>query len=119
MSGLQTSTRENLPAVSRATTAIALPHVLIADANAASRGRRARHLEMRGYRVSVAKTAFETIVKACCQVPDVVVVADSLGADASHTMELLATCPATAHIPLVRLTAGRRLPSRVLQQMRT
>ena len=30
-----------------------------------------------------------------------------------ETTELLSTCPATAHIPIVRLAAGRRLPPRV------
>jgi len=117
MSGLETSATQNLPEPSAATTPLSLPHVLIADANPASRSRRARHMEMRGYRVSVARTPFETIVKASCHVPDLVVVADSLG-DAEETMELLATCPATAHIPLVRLASRTRLPSRTLARPR-
>ena len=100
--------------------AFTLPHALVADANADSRLRRARQLQTRGYRVSVARTAFETIVKASCHVPDLIVVADSLGpSDVADTIELLSTCPATSHIPIVRLTPGRRLPSRVLAHAKT
>ena len=117
MSGLQTAT-ERLSAPTAA--ALALPHVLVADGDADSRLRRARQLQSRGFRVSVARTPFEAIVKASCQVPDLIVVDDSLGPeDVSDTIELLTTCPATAHIPIVRLAPGRRLPSRVLSQART
>ena len=117
MSGLQTATPEKLPAATA--SALALPHVLVADADAESRLRRANQLQARGFRVSVARTAFEAIVKASCHVPDLILVDDSLGsADVADTMELLATCPATAHIPLVRLSPGRRLPSRVLSRPR-
>lgn len=88
-----------------------LPLVLVADANRASRTRRARQLEERGYRVYVARTLFETIVKASCHLPDVILVDRSLGeGDIESTTTLLSTCPATAHIPIVRLAPGRRLP---------
>jgi PleD family two-component response regulator len=91
--------------------AIAVPLVLVADANRASRTRRARQLEQRGYRVCVSRTPFETIVKASCHLPDVILVDASLGeGDIESTTALLSTCPATAHIPLVRLAAGQRLP---------
>lgn len=111
MSELQTVTPENsLPAAmatsatSAASLALALPLVLIADADAASRLDRSRHFEGRGYRVAVARTPFETIVKASCHLPDLIVVDSSLGEDdVKETTELLATCPATAHIPVVRL----------------
>lgn len=113
MSELQTGTTQNLPTPSAATS-IGLPLVLIADADAASRTRRARQLEGRGFRVAVARTGFETIVKASCHVPDLILVDASLGeAGAQETTELLSTCPATAHIPIVRLSPGRRLPSRI------
>jgi CheY-like chemotaxis protein len=111
MSGLQTA-REMLPAP--AAPDPALPHALVADADTESRLRRARQLQTRGYRVSVARTAFEAIVKASCHVPDLILVDDSLGSsDVADTIALLSTCPATSHIPIVRLTPGRRLPSRV------
>jgi CheY-like chemotaxis protein len=100
----------------RSTSAsIALPLVLIADANPASRDRRAHTLTRRGFRVAVARTPFEAIVKASCHLPDLILVDGSLGhAGAQETSELLSTCPVTAHIPIVRLTPGRRLPSRLV-----
>jgi CheY-like chemotaxis protein len=113
MSELQTVTTE--PAVIPcAAASIALPLVLIADADPHSRQRRTQQLEERGFRVTVARTPFEAIVKASCRLPDLILVDASLGDEgADETAELLSTCPATAHIPIVRLTAGRRLPGRV------
>jgi CheY-like chemotaxis protein len=113
MSELQTVSAESLP-VASATPTIAVPLVLIADANQRSRARRAQQLEGRGFRVAVARTGFETIVKASCHLPDMILVDGSLGdGGVKETTELLSTCPATAHIPIVLLTPGRRLPSRV------
>jgi len=113
MSELQTVTTES-PAVPTSAVSIALPLVLIADADPQSRLRRSRQLADRGFRVTVARTAFEAIVKASCYLPDLILVDGSLGdIDAQETSELLSRCPATAHIPIVRLTPGRRLPSRV------
>jgi len=105
MSESQTVTPENLlPDVGTSAASIALPLVLIADADSASRLDRTRHFEGRGYRVAVARTPFEAIVKASCHLPDLIVVDVSLGEDGvRETTELLATCPATAHIPIVRL----------------
>ncbi len=118
MSELQTVTAEATASPSTAAS-IALPLVLIADADARSRLRRAQQLEDRGFRVAVARTAFEAIVKASCHLPDLILVDASLGdAGAQETAELLSTCPATAHIPIVRLTPGRRLPSRVFTAAR-
>ena len=95
------------------TAAIAFPLVLIADPDSNSRERRAAQLAQRGFRVAFARTPFEAIVKASCHLPDLILIAASLGVDgASETAELLSTCPATAHIPIVQLR-GRRLPSRV------
>jgi len=95
--------------------AITLPLVLVADPDGSSRTRRADQLESRGFRVVLARTSFETIVKAACLLPDVILMAASLAHDPDNeTAGLLSTCPATAHIPIVQLTAGRRLPSRVL-----
>ena len=112
MSELQTISSENLPRPSAA--AIGLPLVLVADPNPASRVRRTRQLEGRGFRVASARTVFETIVKASCHLPDLILVASSLGeAEARETTELLSTCPATAHIPIVQLARGRRLPTRI------
>jgi CheY-like chemotaxis protein len=110
---LQTVTAETADAAD-STSSMALPLVLVADADSSSRLRRTRQLERRGFRVAVARTPFEAIVKASCRLPDLIVVDGSLGEDgAQETAELLARCPATAHIPVVRLSAGRRLPVRL------
>jgi CheY-like chemotaxis protein len=115
MSELQTAAPEIGSTLSSAATALALPLVLVADADGASRVRRARQLQSRGFRVSIARTAFETIVKASCHVPNLILVDASLGdTDVQETMHLLAMCPATAHIPVVRLSPGRRIPARLL-----
>ena len=114
MSELQTRAAEITPVASRAAS-LELPLVLIADADPRSRQRRTQQLELRGFRVAVARTGFEAIVKASCHLPDLILVDGSLGAaGVRETTELLSTCPATAHIPIVRLTPGRRLPSRVV-----
>ena len=118
MSELQTVEQE-ITRIPSAATSIALPLVLVADANPASRVRRARQLEDRGFRVAVARTPFEAIVKASCHLPDLILVDTSLGdAGAEEATELLSTCPATAHIPIVRMTPGRRLTTRVLAAAR-
>jgi len=94
--------------------ALALPLVLIADPDSESCTRRADQLRERGFRVAIARTPFEAIVKASCHLPDLILVDLRLGAEAvDETTELIKTCPATAHIPIIRLSAGRRLPPRV------
>jgi CheY-like chemotaxis protein len=91
------------------------PHVLIADGDAATRGEREAQLRAAGARVSVARTGFEAIVKASCQMPDVILLDNSLThIEAAETARLLRTCPSTAHIAIVRLAHGRRVPRRVL-----
>jgi CheY-like chemotaxis protein len=113
MSDLRTAT-VNSTAFEPAPAALSLPLVLIADSDADSRARRAEQLRDRGFRVVLARTPFETIVKASCQLPDLILIDSSLTRDGvKETTELLSTCPATAHIPIVRLSAGRRLPPRV------
>ncbi len=113
MSELQTVTTE-ASVIPSAAASIALPLVLIADADPRSRLRRTQQLEGRGFRVTVARTPFEAIVKASCRLPDLILVDASLGDEpANETAEMLSTCPATAHIPIVRLTPGRRLPGRI------
>jgi CheY-like chemotaxis protein len=117
MSELQTATVDSTQFDSAETT-IAPPLVLVADPNAASRARRAEQLRGRGFRVAVARTPFEAIVKASCQLPDLILVDRSLGEAVDDTTELLSTCPATAHIPIIRLAPGRRLPARVFAAAR-
>ena len=113
MSDLQTATEDSTRRPSSAAPT-ALPVVLIADLNPASCARRSEQLRAGGFRVALARTPFEAIVKASCQVPDLILIDSSFGAEATdETTELLTTCPATAHIPIVRLIAGRRLPKRV------
>ncbi len=113
MSELQTVTVENISSVT-ATASIPVPLALIADANSVSRARRSRQLEKLGYRVASARTSFEAIVKASCHIPDVIVIGASLGnTGVAETTKLLSTCPATAHIPIVHLQYGGRLPSRL------
>lgn len=96
------------------------PLVLIADGNDVSRELREAQLRAAGVRVSVARTGFEAIVKASCQVPDVILLDDSLSdIEAAETGRLLTTCPVTAHIPVFRLLrGGRRLPRRILARLR-
>lgn len=113
MSELQTVETANLPGRAEAPAA-SLPLALVADADAASRSRRTRQLQHRGFRVAVARTVFETIVKASCHLPNLIVVAASLGEEqVRETTDLLSTCPATAHIPIVRLARGMRIPTRI------
>jgi CheY-like chemotaxis protein len=94
-------------------------HILIADGNATSRELREAQLRSAGFRVSVARTGFEAIVKASCHLPDVVLLDNSLGdLLAAETGRLLTTCPVTSHIPVVCLKRGARLPQRVLTRLR-
>ena len=94
---------------------LAVAHVLIADSEDRSRAAREEQLRAAGFRVSVARTGFEAIVKASCHLPDIVLLDESLAdIEPSETARLLQTCPVTAHIPVVRLSHGRRLPRRVL-----
>ena len=95
------------------------PHVLIADGDERTRVAREHQLRMAGFRVSVARTGFEAIVKASCQVPDYILLDDSLAdIEATETGRLLTTCPVTSHIPVVRLLHGRGLPQRMLSRLR-
>jgi CheY-like chemotaxis protein len=95
------------------------PLVLIADGDGVSRDLREAQLRAAGLRVSVARTGFEAIVKASCQVPDVILLADSLNdIEALETGRLLTTCPMTSHIPIVRLLRSGRLPQRILTRLR-
>jgi CheY-like chemotaxis protein len=98
------------------TVSMALPLVLVADANSESRVRRTEQLEERGFRVAVARTPFEAIVKASCYLPDLILVDASLEDGADEASDLLSTCPVTAHIPIVRLRGGRRLPAHVTRR---
>ena len=96
-----------------------LPLVLVADSHGLSRARRAGQLVARGFRVVISRTPFETIVKASCLLPDLILMDAELGEDAAaETADLISTCPATAHIPIVRVPAGRRVPSRVFALVR-
>lgn len=95
------------------------PLVLMADGDGSSRDIREAQLRSAGLRVLVARTGFEAIVKASCQMPDVILLADSLtGIETDEAIRMLTTCPMTAHIPIVRLLRGRRLPQRVLSRLR-
>lgn len=94
-------------------------HVLLADGDAASRERRQMQLEAAGYRVSVARTGFEAIVKATCHVPDLILIDESIAdIEPAETGRLITTCPVTAHIPIVRVPRGRRVPARVFARIR-
>jgi CheY-like chemotaxis protein len=95
------------------------PLVLMADGDAVSRDLREAQLRTAGFRVSVARTGFEAIVKACCQMPDVILLDESVtGIEAAETVRMLRTCPTTTHIPIVRLFRGRRLAQRTLSRLR-
>jgi PleD family two-component response regulator len=94
-------------------------HVLVADGDANSRERRQLQLSAAGFRVSVARTGFEAIVKASCHVPDLILIDDSISdIEPAETGRLITTCPVTAHIPIVRVAAGRKVPARVFAWLR-
>ena len=95
------------------------PHVLVADADPASRQEREQHLLAAGARVITARTGFEAIVKASCQMPDLIVLDESLGdVEVAETARLLTICPVTAQTPLLCLRTRRRVPLRVLSGLR-
>jgi CheY-like chemotaxis protein len=115
------TTREHPPANARIAASNApgvaptATHVLIADTNARTLAARAEQLLAAGLKVSQARTAFEAIVKASCHVPDFILLDGSLRElNAADTLQLLTTCPVTSHIPVFRLSPGRRVPRRVL-----
>jgi CheY-like chemotaxis protein len=94
-------------------------HVLVADGDETSRAAREHELRAAGVRVSLARTGFEAIVKASCHVPDLILLDHSLGElEVAETGRLLTTCPMTAHIPVVAVTRGRRVPQRLLSGLR-
>jgi DNA-binding NtrC family response regulator len=94
-------------------------HVLVADADATTRSAREQQLLAAGHRVSLARTAFEALVKATCQQPDVILLDGSLPDIGTHdTIQFLSTCPVTAHIPVARLTRGRGVPQRIMGELR-
>ena len=77
------------------------PHILLADGNLTRREQYRVELIAAGFRVSVAATGFETVVKASYHLPDAVVIGDWLeGLDGSESARLIAMCPATAQIPV-------------------
>jgi DNA-binding response OmpR family regulator len=93
-------------------------HVLVAVPDADTRSAREAELASAGFRVSVARTGFETIVKASYHLPDLIVLDASLGKEEiAETMRLLTTCPTTSHIPIVRVASRRSLPRRILDQL--
>lgn len=95
------------------------PLVLMADGDAVSRDVREAQLRTAGLRVAVARTGFEAIVKATYHTPDLILLSNSLtGIDAAETLRMLAVCPTTAHIPVVRLLRGKRLSQRILSRLR-
>ena len=101
------------------TTSGHTPHVLIADANPLSRQEREQHLRAAGARVLTARTGFEAIVKASCQLPDLIVLDESLGdIEVAETARLLTICPVTAQTPVLCLRTRRRVPLRVLAGLR-
>ena len=114
--------RTNDEAIVRTPTDSPVPsggHVLVADGDATSRERRQMQLEAAGYRVSVARTGFEAIVKATCHVPDLILIDESIAdIEPAETGRLITTCPVTAHIPIVRVSRGRRVPQRVFARIR-
>lgn len=90
-------------------------HVLIVDGNTASREDRLAELRASGLKVSSARTGFEAIVKASCQVPDVILIDESLpDMEAAEAGRLITTCPVTAHIPVIPLDGGGSLPPRLI-----
>ena len=120
MSQMPTSARASVGAVTPRTPGPGhTPHVLVADANPASRQEREQHLKAAGARVVMARTGFEAIVKASCQMPDLIVLDESLGdVEVAETARLLTICPVTAQTPVLCLRARRKVPLRVLAGLR-
>ena len=95
------------------------PYVLVADADPNSRLEREQHLRGAGARVLTARTGFEAIVKASCQMPDLIVLDESLGdVEVAETARLLTICPVTAQTPVLCLRTRRRVPLKVLAGLR-
>ena len=93
-------------------------HVLVADPGQ-TRSVREQQLLAAGHRVSVARTAFEALVKATFHLPDMILIDPKLpDIEVMETIGFLNTCPATAHIPVARLAPGRTVPQRVLAALR-
>jgi PleD family two-component response regulator len=115
MPGMPKTARKMVRSTVTASTGAA-PHALLADSEATARTRRVAELAAAGFRVSLARTAFEAIVKASCQLPDVILLGGLPDIGAAETSRLLATCPVTSHIPIVRLMPGRRVPARKILQ---
>jgi CheY-like chemotaxis protein len=100
-------------------TISATGHVLLAGGDAHSCARRQSQLSAAGFRVSIARTGFEAIVKACCHIPDLILIDNSINdIEPAETGRLITTCPVTAHIPIVRVAAGRQVPPRVFAWLR-
>lgn len=88
---------------------------MIADANASTLAVREQQLRDAGLEVIHARTSFEAIVKASWHVPDLILLDGALEEiSAAETRKLLTTCPVTAHIPIVQLAAGRRVPQHLI-----
>jgi CheY-like chemotaxis protein len=95
------------------------PTVLVADADQVSRQHREQQLRGAGARVVTARTGFEAIVKASCQMPDLIVLDQSLGeVEVAETARLLTVCPVTAQTPVLCLRTHRRVPLRVVAGLR-
>jgi CheY-like chemotaxis protein len=107
---------DSTSSVAAAASERAQAHVLVAACDASVRDTRERQLTASGLHVRLARTGFEAIVKATCHLPNLILLDASLGSEeVEQTSRLLATCPVTAHIPVVRLTPRRRVPRRMLQ----
>ena len=94
-------------------------HVLVADAEGVTRSAREQQLRAAGHRVSLARTAFEALVKATCHLPDIILLDHSLpDIGTQDTIRLLNACPVTAHIPVSKLSPGRSVPQRIMGELR-
>jgi DNA-binding response OmpR family regulator len=119
MSQLRTNARPSVGESTPHLTSGHTPHVLIADADPTSRQNREQHLVAAGARVVTARTGFEAIVKASCQMPDLIVLDESLGdTEVAETARLLTACPVTAQTPVLCLRTRHRVPLRVLAGLR-
>jgi CheY-like chemotaxis protein len=92
--------------------------VLIADGDQTSRESLVAELRAAGFHVSVARTGFEAIVKASCNLPDLILLDANLpDIGAIETARMITTCPVTSHIPIVRVKTGRGLPKRFINRL--
>jgi CheY-like chemotaxis protein len=83
-----------------------MPKILLVEDNEMNRDMLSRRLEKRGYAVLIAVDGGEGVAKAKAEVPDLILMDMSLPVlDGWDATKQIKADPATAHIPIIALTA--------------